>query len=98
MGSGALQPLHSTPEVFRRQQCSDVMEMNNCDTDQLLALHVALPPHSLDKDTGTCPSSQRARTEGSLEWGRVGDLLRRESFLVRGGDGEEESQSPELWH
>lgn len=76
VGSGALQSLLPTPDVFRRQPCSDIMEMNNCDTD-CLALHVAQPLHFLDKERKTCQSSQRSRAERSLEWGRAGDLLRR---------------------
>lgn len=51
---GTLQSLHRTTEVLRRQQCPDIMEMNNYDTDQLLALHVTQRPHFPDKETGTC--------------------------------------------
>ena len=70
--------LKNLTKVFRKQQCSDIMEMSNCGTKWLLALNVAQHPHFPHKETGTCPRPHRAGTGRSLGSEGAGDLLRRD--------------------
>ena len=78
VSSRTLKALLPISEVFRKQQCSDIMEMSNCGTKGLLALNVAQHPHFPDKETGTCPRPHRAGTGRRLGSERAGDLLRRD--------------------